>query len=125
MGFLVSAGVRRGLNADMSDRFQATGNFHLHAKFRGSDGRHELDDFQRLESLLDSAGIEDVKAASALTRGLKGRSEPVRLAVDEFMLDFLTLVFVIESGENAFEQPVREMARTRLSDLRQLMSVAA
>jgi hypothetical protein len=84
-----------------------------------------LDDFQRLESLLDSAGIEDVKAASALTRGLKGRSEPVRLAVDEFMLDFLTLVFVIESGENAFEQPAREMARTRLSDLRQLMSVAA
>jgi hypothetical protein len=84
-----------------------------------------LDVFQELERLLDSAGVDDVGAASALTRGLKGRSGPVQVAVDEFMLDFLTLVFVIESGESAFEKPARELARTRLSNLQQMMSVAA
>jgi hypothetical protein len=41
------------------------------------------------------------------------------------MLDFMTLVFVVETGEEGLQKSLRELARTRLSKLRQLVNVAA
>lgn len=84
-----------------------------------------MDVFQKLETLIDSAGVDNVEEANALLRRFKGKSQPVATAIDEFMLDFMTLVFVVETGEDEFEEPMRKLARTRLAKLRQLVSVAA
>jgi hypothetical protein len=35
------------------------------------------------------------------------------------------LVFVVETSEEGFEEPVRQLVRTRLSKLRQLVNVPA
>ncbi|WP_245278978.1 hypothetical protein [Mesorhizobium loti] len=90
-------------------------------------GREEwrLDLFQKLEALIDSAGIDDVEQATALLRRFKGKSQPLTTAIDEFMLDFMTLVFVVETGEDEFEKPMRKLACTRLSNIRQLVNVPA
>ncbi|TRC72798.1 hypothetical protein FJV83_34415 [Mesorhizobium sp. WSM4307] len=84
-----------------------------------------LDCFERLEALIDSAGAGDVEEANALLRRFKGKSQAVATAIDEFMLDFVTLVFVVETGEEDFEKPLRKLARTRLAILRHLVTVTA
>ena len=84
-----------------------------------------MDCFQRLEALIDSAGVDDVEEATALLRRFKGKSQAVTAAIDEFMLDFKTLVFVVETGEEGFEKPVRKLARARLAKLQRLVNVAA
>ncbi|QND63638.1 hypothetical protein HB777_06800 [Mesorhizobium loti] len=84
-----------------------------------------LDCFQRLEALVDSAGINGIEEANALLRRFKGRSQVVTAAIDEFMLDFKTLVFVVESGEQGFRKSLGKLARARLSKLRHLVNVAA
>ena len=57
--------------------------------------------------------------------GSRAGRENVTAAIDEFMLDFMTLVFVVETGEEGFEKPTRKLARTRLSKLKQLVGVPA
>ncbi|RUW63230.1 hypothetical protein EOA16_03675 [Mesorhizobium sp. M7A.F.Ca.US.008.03.1.1] len=84
-----------------------------------------LDCFQRLEALVDSAGVDDIEEATALLRRFKGGSREVAAAIDEFMLDFMTLVFVVENGEEGFQKPVRKLARARLSKLERLVTVTA
>jgi hypothetical protein len=100
-------------------------NFPLAAGFGGAVEELRLDCFQRLEALIDSAGVDGIEEATALLRRFKGGSREVELAVDEFMLDFMTLVFVVENGEEGFEKPIRKLARTRLSKLERLVTVAA
>lgn len=85
----------------------------------------KLDSFQRLEALVDSAGVDGVEEANALLRRFRGRSETINTAIDEFMLDFMTLVFVVETGEEGFEKPIRKLAGTRLANLKLLMNVPA
>ncbi|WP_246686963.1 hypothetical protein [Mesorhizobium sp. B2-4-19] len=84
-----------------------------------------MDCFQKLEALIDSAGAGDVEEANTLLRRFKGKSQAVATAMDEFMLDFVTLVFVVETGEEDFEKPLRKLARTRLAILRHLVTVTA
>ena len=84
-----------------------------------------MDCFQRLEALVDSAGGDGIEEANALLRRFKGKSQAVTAAIDEFMLDFKTLIFVVESGEEGFRKSLRKLARARLSKLEHLVSVAA
>lgn len=84
-----------------------------------------MDIFQKLEALIDSAGVGDVEEATALLRRFKGKSQAITTAMDEFMLDFMTLAFVVETGEEGLQKSLRELACTRLSKLRQLVNVAA
>jgi hypothetical protein len=84
-----------------------------------------LDSFQRLDALLDSAGGDSIEEAAALLRRFTGRSQEIAAAVDEFMLDFKTLVFVIESGKEGFEKSIRKLARARLSKIKLLIGVPA
>ncbi|TIN19093.1 MAG: hypothetical protein E5Y31_24875 [Mesorhizobium sp.] len=85
----------------------------------------QLDCFQRLEALIDSAGGDGVEEANALLRRFKGRSQVVTAAIDEFMLDFKTLVFVVDSGEEGFRKSLGKLARARLSKLEHLVNVSA
>ena len=84
-----------------------------------------MDSFQRLEALVDSAGVDDVEEANALLRRFKGRSQEITAAIDEFMLDFKTLVFVVETGEEGFQKSLGKLTRARLLKLKQLVNVAA
>ncbi|MBB6412271.1 hypothetical protein [Mesorhizobium sangaii] len=84
-----------------------------------------MDSFQRLEALIDSAGVDDVEEANALLHRFKGRSQKITAAIDEFMLDFMTLVFVVETSGEEFEKPIRKQARSRLSKLNHMVIVAA
>jgi len=92
--------------------------------WRGQGGI-ELDSFKRLEALVDGAGGDSIEEATALLRRFKGRSQEITAAVDEFMLDFKTLVFVIESGKEGFEKSIRKLARARLSKIKLLIGVPA
>ncbi|WP_246707405.1 hypothetical protein [Mesorhizobium sp. NZP2077] len=103
----------------------STGTFHCRPSFLTRSGGLELDSFQRLEALLDSAGGDGIDEANALLRRFKGKSQEITAAIDEFMLDFKTLVFVVETGEAGSQKSLRELARVRLTKLRQLMNVAA
>ncbi|TPJ13230.1 hypothetical protein FJW04_20230 [Mesorhizobium sp. B2-7-3] len=84
-----------------------------------------LDCFQKLEALVDGANADAIEEANALLRRFKDRSEQTTRAIDEFMLDFKTLVFVVEAGEEGFEKPIRKLARARLAKLKQLANVPA
>ncbi|WP_246696127.1 hypothetical protein [Mesorhizobium sp. SARCC-RB16n] len=84
-----------------------------------------MDCFQRLEALVDSADAGCIEEANALLLRFKDRSEKTARTIDEFMLDFKTLVFVIEAGEEGFQKPVRKLARARLAKLKQLVKVPA
>ncbi|WP_246675261.1 hypothetical protein [Mesorhizobium sp. B2-3-4] len=84
-----------------------------------------MDSFHKLEALVDKADIGGVEEANALLRRFMGRSEKTTLAIDEFMLDFKTLVFVVETGEDGFRQPLRELALSRLRKLEALVGVPA
>ncbi|MES0202408.1 hypothetical protein [Mesorhizobium sp. LNHC209A00] len=84
-----------------------------------------MDCFQKLEALVDGANADAIEEANALLRRFSDRSEQTRRAIDEFMLDFKTLVFVVEAGEENFQRPVRKLARARLAKLKQLVNVPA
>lgn len=84
-----------------------------------------MDSFQKLEVLVDSAGVADIEEANTLLRRFRGKSEPINTAIDDFMLDFKTLVFVIETGEDGFETPIRKLTTARLSNLQQLLKAPA
>ncbi|RVD49912.1 MAG: hypothetical protein EOS30_16985 [Mesorhizobium sp.] len=84
-----------------------------------------LDCFQKLEALIDSADADGIEEANALLRRFKDRSEQTTRAIDEFMLDFKTLVFVVETGVEGFQKPIRKLARARLAKLKYLVSVPA
>ena len=103
----------------------SAGTFCSEPGFVPRQGGIQLDSFHRLEALIDSAGVDDVKEANALLRRFKGGSQDVTAAIDEFMLDFVTLVFVVEVGQDDFERPIRKLARTSLSTLNHLVNVAA
>ncbi|ESY90774.1 hypothetical protein [Mesorhizobium sp. LNHC229A00] len=84
-----------------------------------------MDCFQKLEALVDGANAEAIEEANALLRRFSDRPEQTTRAIDEFMLDFKTLVFVVEAGEENFQKPVRKLARARLAKLKQLVNVPA
>ncbi|SDA89120.1 hypothetical protein [Mesorhizobium qingshengii] len=84
-----------------------------------------MDCFQRLEALVDSAGVDSIDEANALLRRFHGRSQEVTAAIDEFMLDFKTLVFIVETAGEGFQKSLRKLARARLSKLRHMVNVTA
>ncbi|TPK89060.1 hypothetical protein FJ934_25615 [Mesorhizobium sp. B2-4-12] len=84
-----------------------------------------MDCFQKLEALVDGADAGGIEEADALLHRFKGRSEKTTRAIDEFMLDLKTLVFVVEAGEEGFQKPVRKLARAKLAKLKQLVNVPA
>ncbi|ESY86325.1 hypothetical protein X739_14120 [Mesorhizobium sp. LNHC220B00] len=87
--------------------------------------KFRLDCFQKLEALVDGANADAIEEANALLRRFSDRSEQTSRAIDEFMLDFKTLVFAVEAGEENFQKPVRKLARARLAKLKQLVNVPA
>ncbi|WP_246677590.1 hypothetical protein [Mesorhizobium sp. B2-3-12] len=84
-----------------------------------------MDCFEKLEALVDGADAGAIEEANALLARFRDRSEQTKRAIEEFMLDFKTLVFVVETGEEGFQKPIRKLARARLAKLKHLVSQTA
>jgi hypothetical protein len=66
----------------------------------GRAERIDLDCFTRLEALIDTGSAD---------------------ATDEFLIELMTLAFLVEAGLEAFHNPARRLARLRLSRLKLLL----
>ncbi|MET2831308.1 hypothetical protein [Mesorhizobium shangrilense] len=77
--------------------------------------------FDRMDSLIDAddcrAAIEE---ARTLLHQLEERSDALRHAIDDFLLDLMTLAFIVECYGRGFELLARTLARRRLAKVRLL-----
>ncbi|UVK48548.1 hypothetical protein BPNPMPFG_007939 (plasmid) [Mesorhizobium sp. AR07] len=72
--------------------------------------------FDRIDSLIDA---DDCRAAIEETRALLLQLEQ-RHAIDDFLLDLMTLAFIVECYGRGFELLARTLARRRLAKVRLL-----
>ncbi|WP_245425853.1 hypothetical protein [Mesorhizobium sp. WSM3862] len=79
-----------------------------------------MDCFRKLEALIDAGGANAVGEARALLAQLKDKSQGLAEAVDEFLLDMMTLDFLLESEREAFQNSARRLAHRRLTMVRLL-----
>ena len=76
----------------------------------------------RLEALIEAGGADAAAEARSLLGDVKGRSRATVAAVDELLIDLMTVAFVVEAGLEAFQKPARRLARARLSRLKLLLA---
>ncbi|PBB89633.1 hypothetical protein CK215_26730 [Mesorhizobium sp. WSM3864] len=79
-----------------------------------------MDCFKKLETLIDAGGANAAGEARALLADLKAKSQVLAEAVDEFLLDMMTLDFLLESEREAFQSSARRLAQRRLTMVRLL-----
>lgn len=80
-----------------------------------------MDCFTRLEALIDAGSADAVQEARALLRHLAAGSRAAFEAADEFLIELMTLAFLVEAGLEVFHHPARRLARLRLSRLKLLL----
>ncbi|MEI9401858.1 hypothetical protein [Mesorhizobium argentiipisi] len=78
--------------------------------------------FERLEALIDAPEAEAVTDARVMLRQFE--SIMTADAIHQFLLDLMTLVFVVESGHN-FHGSVRKLAKVRLAMLKMVCALSA
>lgn len=78
----------------------------------------------RLEALIETGGADAAGEARALLRHVEGRSRATVEAVDDLLIDLMTMGFLAEAGLEAFQKPARRLARARLSKLKRLLASA-
>lgn len=61
-----------------------------------------MDCFKRVEGLIDATSVEAIDNARVLLDQFKGKSETIAQAIDDFLLDFMTLLFVVEATRERF-----------------------
>ncbi|TPK79957.1 hypothetical protein FJ936_29170 [Mesorhizobium sp. B2-4-13] len=67
--------------------------------------------FEGIEALIDVPNAAAVEHARELLARLRERSGAATDTIDQFLLDLMTLNFVVESCHPQFHAPVRKMAR--------------
>ncbi|MBZ9872317.1 hypothetical protein LB542_15800 [Mesorhizobium sp. BR1-1-9] len=80
--------------------------------------------FQKIEAFIDAPDADRIDEAKRLLAGFR-KSETTIKAIDDFLLDFMTLVFVVESGEEEFQGSVRKLARLKLKKLKRIATILA
>ncbi|PBC04284.1 hypothetical protein [Mesorhizobium sp. WSM3860] len=81
-----------------------------------------MDPFNRLDALIETGGADAVEQARALLSSLAGGTEIGEQAVDEFLIEMMTLSFLVESDREALQASARRLARLRLSRLKVLFA---
>ncbi|TIU38202.1 MAG: hypothetical protein E5W31_08785, partial [Mesorhizobium sp.] len=74
---------------------------------KGFEGVSKLDCLQRIETLIDEASVDAIDKARVLLDEFNGRSETLAQAIHDFLLDLMTLVFVVETTRERFHNPAR------------------
>ncbi|UVK50228.1 hypothetical protein DBIPINDM_007540 (plasmid) [Mesorhizobium sp. AR02] len=83
----------------------------------GERGRLQI--FDRIDSLIDADDCRAViEEARALLLQLEQRSDALTHAIDDFLLDLMTLAFIVECYGRGFELLARTLARRRLAKVR-------
>ncbi|TIV45826.1 MAG: hypothetical protein E5V96_09845 [Mesorhizobium sp.] len=81
-----------------------------------------LDCFNKLESLIDAGGTNAVEEARTLLRRFEGCSQLVSTAIDDLLIELMTLVFLVEGGSEPSQNSARRLARIRLSKVKLLLA---
>ncbi|MER8627789.1 hypothetical protein [Mesorhizobium sp. M1143] len=68
-----------------------------------------MDSFKRVERLIDATSVEAIDSARVLLDQFNGKSETISRAIDDFLLDFMTLLFVVEATREQFHNPARRL----------------
>lgn len=77
--------------------------------------------FDRLNSLIDADDCQAaIEEARALLLRFEQKSNALTHAIDEFLLDLMTLAFIVECYGRGFELLARTLARRRLVKIRLL-----
>ncbi|WP_158614545.1 MULTISPECIES: hypothetical protein [Mesorhizobium] len=77
--------------------------------------------FDRIDSLIDAEDFGPaIEETRALLLQLEQRSDALTHAIDDFLLDLMTLAFIVECYGRGFELLVRTLARRRLAKVRLL-----
>ncbi|WP_245525851.1 hypothetical protein [Mesorhizobium sp. M00.F.Ca.ET.216.01.1.1] len=76
-----------------------------------------MDCFQKIEALIEVGGTDAVEEARKMLSSFKG-SQATTQAIEDFLIDLMTLVFLVETGRDAFQNAARHLARKRLSKIK-------
>ncbi|MDX8522044.1 hypothetical protein [Mesorhizobium dulcispinae] len=79
--------------------------------------------FERLEALIDAPGAETVNEARSMLRQFE--SVVTADAIHQFLLDLMTLVFVVDAAPQNYHAPVRKLVQVRLAMLKMLGEASA
>ncbi|WP_051334094.1 hypothetical protein [Mesorhizobium sp. WSM3224] len=79
--------------------------------------------FERLEALVDAPDAEAVNHARTMLRQVE--SIMTADAIQQFLLDLMTLVFVVECARHNFHASARKLVKVRLAMLKMVCSVSA
>ncbi|OHV62929.1 hypothetical protein LCM4576_31415 [Mesorhizobium sp. LCM 4576] len=74
--------------------------------------------FENLEALIDAPGAETVNEARSMLRQFE--SVVTADAIHQFLLDLMTLVFVVDAAPQNYHPPVRKLVKVRLAMLKML-----
>ncbi|MET3523859.1 hypothetical protein [Mesorhizobium abyssinicae] len=80
-----------------------------------------MDCFKKIEALIEAGGATAVEEARALLSHHRGGSQAIAEAVDEFLIDLMTVIFLIDAGREA--NSAQRLTRMRLSKVKLLSPV--
>ncbi|ESZ32878.1 hypothetical protein X732_27570 [Mesorhizobium sp. L2C066B000] len=77
--------------------------------------------FDRIDSLIDAGDCRSaIQEARALLLQFEQKFDALTYAIDDFLLDLMTLAFIVECYGRGFELLARTLARRRLAKVRLL-----
>ncbi|RWE03109.1 hypothetical protein [Mesorhizobium sp.] len=82
-----------------------------------------MKNLEAVEALIGAANADSIEQARKLLARFR-TSESLASAIDEFLLDFITLVFVVENKQESFENSLRKLAQLKLERIRRLMAIS-
>lgn len=80
-----------------------------------------MDVFQQIEALIEGRTADGTSRARE-TLARFGTSEESRTAIDEFLLDMMTLEFVVAAGGSKSENALRELAQWKFEKVRRIVT---
>ncbi|MDX8500694.1 hypothetical protein RFM99_20020 [Mesorhizobium sp. VK4C] len=82
-----------------------------------------MKNLEAVEALIGAANADSIEQARNLLARFR-TSESLASAIDEFLLDFITLVFVVENKQESFENSLRKLAQLKLERIRRLLAIS-
>ncbi|MET3594640.1 hypothetical protein ABID26_004048 [Mesorhizobium shonense] len=82
-----------------------------------------MKNLEAVEALIGDANADGIEQARSLLARFR-TSESLASAIDEFLLDFVTLVFVVENKEEASEKSLRKLAQLKLERIKRLLAIS-
>jgi hypothetical protein len=81
-----------------------------------------LDYLDRIEALINAGGENTVEEVRTLLNQFKNKSQRVAVAIDELLLELMTLTFLVAACREAFQHSARRLVHMRLSKLKLLLA---